>query len=162
MRQKALCPPARGTLVIAMCNQARSMATVLPRTPTRCTRAYAAVSVIRFPRRTPPSSCCCCCCCYCYCYCYYSSSSSSSTSPSRPVDRFRNGVSRPIGKFATAILTVRTSASAFFYLLSQTRAKFIACALETRTLSLNVKHEIFIYGDSYWCFVCEVHHRRYR
>lgn len=53
MRQKALCPPARGTLVIAMCNQAR-MATVLPRTPTRCTRAYAAVSVIRFPRRTPP------------------------------------------------------------------------------------------------------------
>lgn len=38
-----------------MCNQAR-MATVLPRTPTRCTRAYAAVSVIRFPRRTPPSS----------------------------------------------------------------------------------------------------------
>lgn len=34
MRQKALCPPARGTLVIAMCNQAR-MATVLLRTPTR-------------------------------------------------------------------------------------------------------------------------------
>lgn len=55
VRQKALCPPARGTLVIAMCNQAR-MATVLPRTPTRCTRAYAAVSVIRFPRRTPPFS----------------------------------------------------------------------------------------------------------
>lgn len=78
VRQKALCPPARGTLVIAMCNQAR-MATVLPRTPTRCTRAYAAVSVIRFPRRTPPPS-----------------PSSFLLPPppplrSRRVDRFRNG-----------------------------------------------------------------------
>lgn len=161
MRQKALCPPARGTLVIAMCNQARSMATVLPRTPTRCTRAYAAVSVIRFPRRTPPSSCCCCCYCCCCCCCYYSSSSSSSsTSPSRPVDRFRNGVSRPIGKFATAILTVRTSAGAFFlFVIANESEIYCVCALETRTLSLNVKHEIFIYGDSYWCLVCEVHRR---